>query len=128
MDPIMEGLTEAQRAILAVLQKSGPMTDEQLDEVYAAKMNSVYRHAWPKMGPSGPRSRRNELVELGLAYDTGIRVLNSRGISIKLWAAHSNRDIHAKSGAMKDLISEMQAEREAERQADVDARLFDPDD
>lgn len=120
-------LTPAQRAILQVLQQDGPMTDEQLDNEYARKMNSVYRHQWPKMGPSGPRSRRNELVEMGLAYDSGMRTLNSRGISVKMWAAYSGRDLHARSGAMKRLNEQMQAEQEERRQADVESRLFDPD-
>lgn len=120
-------LTEAQRAILQVLQQDGPMTDEQLENEYARKMNSVYRHQWPKMGPSGPRSRRNELVEMGLAHDSGLRTLNSRGISVKMWAALSPRSISAKTGAMREMMAEMEKDKEMRRQQDVDSRLFDPD-
>jgi hypothetical protein len=60
-----ESINDCKRHILEFLET--PMTDEQLVEVYSA---SVFRTAAPQ-SPSGIRSRRAALTELGLVKEVG---------------------------------------------------------
>ena len=58
-------LTNAQAAVLSHLLQNGPQTDEVLVETYEP------RGSRPRQAPSGLRTRRNELVELGFVGWTG---------------------------------------------------------
>lgn len=60
-----------------------PMTDERLLERYKAHMEA---HLFKAQSPSGIRSRRRELVDLGLVVDTGEKTRNRNGNRAILWA------------------------------------------
>lgn len=63
--------------MLATFGKHGPMTDEQLVERYSGE---------PKQSPSGLRTRRHELVELGEITFTGKRVRMKTNRLAQVWA------------------------------------------
>lgn len=73
----VKNITETQRAILKVLVK--PATDVDLVRLYK-KVPSA-----PRASESGIRSRRSELVELGLVKDTGFRQQLESGRYAILW-------------------------------------------
>lgn len=64
-------------AVLAMLRQHGPMTDQALVD------------RLPGHSPSGVRSRRHELVALGLVADTGLLAETSSGRMAKVWKACS---------------------------------------
>ena len=70
---------ESQKTVLKLMKEVGPATD---DELYSA--------AWVrriKITPSGLRTRRCELVQMGLAVDTGQRQKKQTGRMAIVWAA-----------------------------------------
>lgn len=69
---------ESQRLLLDVLANLGPSTDEGIALAAAAI-------SWP-ISPSGLRTRRHELVELGLVYPTGEERRLVTGRWAKVWA------------------------------------------
>ena len=73
-------VTETKRAILNLLQNA--ITDDELiDRFYEYMDSGLVRHA----SPSGIRSRRKELVDAGLVYDTGLRGKTPSGRSSIIW-------------------------------------------
>lgn len=75
------GVTERQRALLALFRHFGPMTDVEIAENYPA--------SFPKQSPSGLRTRRAELVEQGLVrWDGFTRTLPS-GREARVWLVGS---------------------------------------
>lgn len=73
---------ESQELVLHVLMVWGPMTDEQLVERLT---NRSIRDG--RMSPSGARTRRSELVDLGLVVDTGQRTVLASGRRAIVWRA-----------------------------------------
>ena len=74
-----DALRATQAAVLDAVRRHGPLTDTRLISVAAVER-------W-KMSPSGLRTRRTELVDRGLVYDTGSRVRLKSGRMSTLWAA-----------------------------------------
>lgn len=75
------GIRASQRMILGALQRHGPGTDEDIYE--------WLRLEGHKISLSGARTRRSELVRLGLVRDSGEkRRLHSGRLSI-VWQAHT---------------------------------------
>jgi hypothetical protein len=73
----IDRIRESQAAILGVLRAIEPATDEMLlDAVRSASI---------RMSPSGVRTRRHELVDLGFVRDTGNRVRGATGRRMILW-------------------------------------------
>jgi len=72
-------LRPKQRAVLQVLAAAGACTDEQLAAAYAATPGA------PHQSPSGLRTRRAELVELGLVVNTGQRARMRTGRQAIVW-------------------------------------------
>lgn len=68
-----------QLRILAALRAMGPMTDEEIAAALA-------KHHWA-VSPSGARTRRAELVDMGLVADSGQRRRLSTGRRGIVWAA-----------------------------------------
>lgn len=69
---------ESQRAVLALFV-SGPATDEQLwDRTFSRSV---------RISPSGLRTRRSELVAVGLVRDTGRKERLSSGRMAIVWEA-----------------------------------------
>ena len=71
-------IRESQQAVLELLKLLGPSTDEQIGAAY-----------WdgPKQSPSGLRTRRSELVELGKVRDSGQRRRLKSGRRAIVWEA-----------------------------------------
>lgn len=67
-------MTEGQRIVLRALLTIGPMPDEEL----VASVN---------LSPSGARSRRAELVSMGLVEDSGETAVTSTGRRAIVWRA-----------------------------------------
>lgn len=74
-------LRESQAEILRLLQQHGPMTDEQ---IFAHLQTWVDRKG-KMISPSGARTRRAELVEKGLAEDSGKRALTKSNRQTVIW-------------------------------------------
>ena len=74
-------IRESQRFVLGILQKYGPMVDEGLI------MHANTQQAGRRMSVSGIRTRRSELVRLGLVRDTGKRARLPSGRLSILWGA-----------------------------------------
>lgn len=70
-------------AILKILKAHGPMTDEQIREIYAGR--TEFGHDYPFASPSGLRSRRSELVRLGLVVDSGQLGKTASGRQTIIW-------------------------------------------
>lgn len=75
-------IRESQQFILSVLQVDGPLTDEEL---FAA-----VTHRGRRISPSGCRTRRSELVKLGLICDSDKRKRLSSGRFSIVWMAAEN--------------------------------------
>jgi hypothetical protein len=69
-------LRENQAAVLNVLRLYGPLTDEGIAAYYGDR---------PKQSPSGLRTRRHELQELGLVEDSGERARLRSGRQAIVW-------------------------------------------
>ncbi len=72
-------ITVAQGAILNRLRNDGPLTDERI----IARL----RDQRVSISPSGARSRRAELVKLGLVEDSGKREKTASGRQTIVWRA-----------------------------------------
>lgn len=68
-------------AILEALQVYGPQNDEGIAYLLAEHYPEVMS------SPSGIRSRRSELVRLGLVVDTGTMLPTARGRASVVWQA-----------------------------------------
>ena len=75
-------VTATHRAILSLLDKEGPMTDERIALTYAYWSGLV---ELPKQSPSGLRTRRKELVDAGLVRDTGATARLATGRQGIVW-------------------------------------------
>lgn len=77
-------LTRGREAVLVTMRELGPMTDEQIYMAYQtrARMGHV-----PNASPSGVRTRRCELVRMGLVRSVGEVMQN--GSSRCVWAVAS---------------------------------------
>lgn len=75
--------TEKQRVVLMLLHEYGPMTDHDLLEQY----DGMPGLRLPYQSQSGIRTRRAELVDRGLAYDTGERRRLPSGRRGIVWAS-----------------------------------------
>lgn len=80
------GIRESQRIVLATLRRTGPLTDEQLLDKVTDALRNGYLEAY-RISPSGCRTRRAELVALGLVRDTGRRDLTASGRHTIVWEA-----------------------------------------
>lgn len=75
--------TETHDRILELFERFGDATDEDL-LVYWRQLRSLEEN-WPSISPSGLRSRRAELVALGLVRDSGHRSTTESGRSCIVW-------------------------------------------
>ena len=75
-------LTTKQRAVLSTFRVRGPMTDEQLVEVYG---RMVKHSLYPEQSQSGLRTRRKELVRRGELADTGEKRRMQTGRMAIVW-------------------------------------------
>lgn len=70
-------LTKGQKIVMSAFRVSNNMTDDELiAQVERLKL---------KLSPSGCRSRRKELVELGLLRDSGVKAKTASGRQTIVW-------------------------------------------
>jgi hypothetical protein len=83
----VKNLRETQTAVLKLLRKLGRMNDEDLayEYVLRARQGSL-----PYQSMSGLRTRRSELVALGLVADSGERIKMRSGRQSIVWKAVRN--------------------------------------
>lgn len=74
----VERLRDRQQAVLDLLRRLGPMTDEEIAQAYA-------QFDLPKQSPSGLRTRRSELQHAGFVEDSGERRTTESGRSSIVW-------------------------------------------
>jgi hypothetical protein len=88
-----DSLRASQAAVLAVLRTHGPLVDVELDEMY----DQMRIDGWPipEQSPSGLRTRRRELVDLGFVIDTGERGMLESGRRAILWRAATDAEREA---------------------------------
>ena len=72
-------IRRSQAEVLSILRRFGPLTDEAI--AYRAHDVGIVQ------SPSGLRTRRRELVDLGLVLDTGRRAKTVSGRSTAIWEA-----------------------------------------
>lgn len=72
----------SQACVHRLLGTFGPMSDELLCALYEKFWR---QYDYPQQSPSGIRSRRAELVRLGLVVDTGEKVEMTSGRMAKVW-------------------------------------------
>lgn len=75
-------ITQTHSRILTVLGDLGIGTDEDISRHYGIFAS---RFQWPPVSPSGLRSRRAELVEIGRIKDSGERGLTASGRKSIKW-------------------------------------------
>lgn len=74
----VRGIRESQADVLTVIRKYGPVSDEQI--------SSYYRDLrMPRQSESGLRTRRSELVTLGLVVDSGLMGYTLSNRKTVLW-------------------------------------------
>ena len=76
-------IRQSQTLILRVLRGRGPMTDE---EIYATLLSNGF-FGERELSPSGARTRRKELVDLGLVIDAGAVKKTRAGRDTTIWKA-----------------------------------------
>lgn len=72
-------------AILMILRSFGPANDEQIFKSYSVMFDRGF--FIPRSSPSGLRSRRSELVRLGLVEDSGKTAPTISGRLSTIWRA-----------------------------------------
>ena len=73
--------TATHARIVDVLERSGPATDEEIAGYYF-HLGQLFD--WPPVSPSGLRSRRAELVDLGVIVESG-KSRTKSGRSCTIW-------------------------------------------
>ena len=71
-----------QDRLIYLFENSFPMTDDELIAEYA---RAATRFHWKPASPSGIRSRRSELVDMGYLIDTGRTALTPSGRHTIIW-------------------------------------------
>lgn len=83
----VKNLRESQSSILKLLRKLGRMNDEDLAYEYVVRAR---QGLVPYQSMSGLRTRRSELVALGLVADSGERITMRSGRKSIVWKAVRN--------------------------------------
>lgn len=78
----VENITTTQQCIVYLLERYGPMTDQELYRAYGESL--VYK-GWPYVSESGLRTRRSELVGLGIIEDSTRRGLTFSNRQTIIW-------------------------------------------
>lgn len=74
----VSGISRAQALILDILKTYGPMTDDEILRVYLHSED---------ISPSGCRSRRATLVDMGRVRDSGLRGKTASNRNCVIWKA-----------------------------------------
>lgn len=79
----VRGITATHRRILTLMEMFGPLTDDEIAARYRSEAKSM---GWPPVSPSGLRTRRAELVDLGRVLDTRRTKATISGRRTTVWA------------------------------------------
>jgi len=79
---VSDKIRASQDAVLKILARYGPLTDERIAEVYRLHGESM---RLPAQSPSGLRTRRKELVDRGLVVDSGGSARSASGRRVIIW-------------------------------------------
>lgn len=79
-----EELRDSQKAVYDLLVERGQMNDEAISSAYSVLMRDGHV---PYQSESGLRTRRSELVTLGLVVDTGLTTRMRSGRMSIIWKA-----------------------------------------
>lgn len=71
-------------AIRSILESYGPSTDDRIGVIYRG-LSMMFGGDLPEVSTSGLRSRRSELVRLGLIEDSGQRAKTQSGRDSIIW-------------------------------------------
>lgn len=83
------GLSVKQQAVMVIFRMAdGPLLDEELHELYKTYQKGL---KLPNQGPSGPRSRRSDLVKLGKIIPAGKRKMSTGGSGMTWMLAPDGR-------------------------------------
>jgi hypothetical protein len=85
----VDGLLVKQAAVLRVLSRICPASDDELWNAYESAR--AQGEALPQQSSSGMRTRRKELVERGLVWDSGFRLLMASGRKAIAWDAKAQK-------------------------------------
>lgn len=85
----VRGVSATHARVKALLRDEGPMTDEGIAEAWERMVTIA---AWPRVSPSGLRTRRAELVDRGEVVDTLRTTMTQAGRLTTVWAALPNRN------------------------------------
>lgn len=77
-----QAIRSSQQEVLDTLRRLGPLTDRALVAI-------LYSADGPSQSPSGIRTRRSELWDMGLVYDSGLRNTAPSGRREIIWVAAS---------------------------------------
>jgi hypothetical protein len=86
-------------------------------------VSSPYYKLTPQQ-ESGIRSRRADLVKLGMIVDTGRKERLATGRLATVWRALEGQEIAAQDGSAARVVAEVEARRKAKR---TEGTLFDPE-
>lgn len=81
----MTDLTPNQQAVLRVLRATGPCTDEQLVAQYPIWSQALINESLPQQTPSGIRTRRSELFDLGFVEHADYHSFTKTGRKASVW-------------------------------------------
>lgn len=76
-------LTDTHKRVGRLLAVYGPQCDEQIAELWRDAERDDPK--WPRVSPSGLRTRRRELVDAGLVVDSGRETRTRSGRRTVLW-------------------------------------------
>jgi hypothetical protein len=75
-------ITDTKKAIVRILEVHGPLTDPEINAKYNKMVNLGIA---PRASESGLRSRRSELVNIGVVEDTGFKQKLESGRNAIIW-------------------------------------------
>ena len=82
-----EKLRKDQAAVLHAIKRWGPLTDEALDAHFSRFRTTPPSPDFRTLSPSGVRTRRSELVSMGLVRDSGRKDTLRSGRKAIVWEA-----------------------------------------
>lgn len=81
----VSNIRQSQQYILGFFKQYGPMTDEQL-QARISRASSGTTFQTVRLSPSGIRTRRSELVTLGMLRDSGNKLALQSGRKAIVWS------------------------------------------
>lgn len=106
----------------------GRCTDEELVSAYTEmQQTDMWSKRLAQQSPSGIRTRRKELAEMGKVEEAGHKVKRRNGRDLKhtIWRALDEKEVTSREGTMRRITEGI---AESARKARTEGTLFDPQD